>query len=83
MEQQPFSERLKKFRERSLALPGGIKSVAVRMGRAQNTLHNWFKGNTKPMVEDVESLKENLEALEAVAAAEKAEKERRLNGALA
>jgi transcriptional regulator with XRE-family HTH domain len=83
MEQPPLNERLKNFRERSLALPGGIKSVAIKMGKAENTLHNWFKGNTNPTVEDVELLKETLIELEAVAVAEKAEKERRLNAALA
>lgn len=83
MTQQPLSERLKNIRGRCLDLPGGIKSVAGKMNRVENTLHNWFKGKTTPTVGDVELLKATLISLEEEAEKAKQEREERLNAALA
>ncbi|MBD2702307.1 helix-turn-helix transcriptional regulator [Spirosoma sp. BT702] len=83
MAQQSLTQRLKKIRERCLNVPGGIKGVAERMGRVENTLHNWFKGRTTPTVADVEQLIEQLEVLEKQALEIEKANQRRLNAALA
>ncbi|MBD2753827.1 helix-turn-helix domain-containing protein [Spirosoma validum] len=83
MAQQSLTQRLKKIRERCLDVPGGIKKVAERMGRVENTLHNWFKGRTTPTVDDVEQLVTQLVALENEAKQIEKEKQERLNAALA
>lgn len=83
MAQLSLTQRLKKIRERCLNVPGGIKRVSEKMGRVENTLHNWFKGRTTPSVEDVELLVEKLESLEDEAREQEKARQQRLNAALA
>ncbi|WP_338876934.1 helix-turn-helix transcriptional regulator [Spirosoma sp. SC4-14] len=82
MTQQTLIQRLEKVRERCLKVPGGIKAVAEKMGRSENTLHNWFKGRTTPSVKDIESLVTNLVELEEKGRMAKMAEEQKLNAIL-